>query len=281
MNSDWTCPSCHHRNAASMRFCPECGVAKPVAGGSTLGPLDQPARPGPNRWLWGVAVGLWVIGLAVLAVGGGIWLARPEQAEPAGPAAVAVAPVVETATPTALPAETPIPAPPSATPAPTEAPPTATPSPTARPPTATPRPAGGDTLRLPSPTPTETETPPPSPTSPPRPVAPPPTPVPLSGCPPGAQITSPRPGTVFQQRNNFILGVANIIRFHHWRIEYSTAPGGGWNFLLERDYPVENDKLVMIDASTVPRGPYGLRLTVVDETGNYPEPCEVWYVNGY
>jgi hypothetical protein len=75
--------------------------------------------------------------------------------------------------------------------------------------------------------------------------------------------------------------VANIVRFHHWRIEYSTTPGGGWNFLLERDYPVENDKLVMIDASTVPRGPYGLRLTVVDETGNYPEPCEVWYVNGY
>lgn len=127
--------------------------------------------------------------------------------------------------------------------------------------------AGGDTPLLPTPTPK------------PRPK---PTPIKGTTCPaPGAQISSPAPGTRFTQRNNFIIGTANIPRFHHWRIEYSTDPNGGWNYLLERDYPVDNDKLVMIDASTVPNGPYGLRLTVVDETGNYPEPCEVWFVNGY
>jgi hypothetical protein len=95
------------------------------------------------------------------------------------------------------------------------------------------------------------------------------------------QITSPAPGSTFTQRTNYIVGLANIPRFHHWRIEYSTDPNGSWNYLMERDYPVDNDKLIMLDASTVPRGPYGLRLTVVDETGNYPEPCEVWYTNGY
>jgi hypothetical protein len=64
-------------------------------------------------------------------------------------------------------------------------------------------------------------------------------------------------------------------------MEYSTVNDGHtWNHLLERDYPVENDKLMMLDTSTVPRGAYGLRLTVVDVTGNYPEPCEVWFING-
>lgn len=112
--------------------------------------------------------------------------------------------------------------------------------------------------------------------------APKPTPVAPSNCPnPGVQITSPQPGAVFTDRDNFIIGTANINRFHHWRLEYSTTPGGGWNYLFERDYPVDNDKLMMLDASTVPNGPYGLRLTVVDETGNYPQPCEVWYTNSY
>jgi Tol biopolymer transport system component len=113
-------------------------------------------------------------------------------------------------------------------------------------------------------------------------IAPKPTPAAPANCPnPGAQITTPVSGAVFTERYNYILGTANINRFHHWRIEYSTTPGGGWNYLLERDYPVDNDKLIMLDASTVPNGPYGLRLTVVDETGNYPPPCEVWYTNSY
>jgi hypothetical protein len=121
----------------------------------------------------------------------------------------------------------------------------------------------------------------PTPTPPPTPKPVVAAPKPVSNCPPGAQITSPAPGDRFTQRYNYILGIANIPQFHHWRMEYSTSPGGGWNYLLERDYPVDNDKLIMLDARTVPRGPYGLRLTVVDVTGNYPEPCEVWFVNAY
>lgn len=122
-----------------------------------------------------------------------------------------------------------------------------------------------------------------APTPTPEPVAVAPKPAAPANCPnPGVQITSPPEGTVFQQRRVFIIGNANIHNFHHWRIEYSTVKDGHtWNYLLERDYPVENDKLIMLDTSTVPRGPYGLRLTVVDVTGNYPEPCEVWFTNGY
>jgi hypothetical protein len=129
--------------------------------------------------------------------------------------------------------------------------------------------------KLPSPTPTSSPTP--------KPIAAAPKPAAPANCPnPGVQITSPAEGSVFHERYVFIIGTANISRFHHWRMEYSTVNDGHtWNHLLERDYPVDNDKLMRLDTSTVPRGPYGLRLTVVDETGNYPEPCEVWFTNGY
>lgn len=133
-------------------------------------------------------------------------------------------------------------------------------------------PSGSDTTPLAIPTPT------PKPIA----VAPTSTPVTAPTCnTPGAQITSPAPGARLTERYNYIIGTANINRFHHWKIEYSTNPNGGWMYLLERDYPINNDKLMMLDASTVPRGPYGLRLTVVDETGNYPQPCEVWFTNSY
>ncbi len=97
----------------------------------------------------------------------------------------------------------------------------------------------------------------------------------------GVQITSPRAGTHFTSRYNYIVGTANINRFKYWKLEYSTNPNGGWQYLFEQSYPVDGGQLMMLDASTVPRGPYGLRLTVVDETGNYPEPCVVWFTNNY
>lgn len=277
MVNQWTCPQCGQTNPAEMRFCPHCGAANPAE----APPTGQAASTN-RRGLWTAAIGLWVVGLAVLAVGGGIWLARRGQPAQAEPDVAAAIPSPETPTP-ALPTASP-----TATTPPTATPPPATPTvmPTEPPdPTATPSRAGaGDTLSFDTATPTPTTTPTVTSTPTPRPVAvlPSPTPAPIVDCPPGVQITSPAPGAVFNQRNNFIVGTADIVQFHHWRIEYSTSPGGGgWNYLLERDYPVQNDKLVMIDAKTIPRGPYGLRLTVVDATGNYPEPCEVWFVNGY
>jgi hypothetical protein len=122
------------------------------------------------------------------------------------------------------------------------------------------------------------------PTPTPQPAAPAPKPTPTAppNCPnPGVLIASPQQGASFTERYTSIMGTANINSFHHWRMEFSTAPGGSWNFLFEHDYPVNNAELMMLDASTVPQGPYGLRLTVVDQSGNYPEPCEVWYTNSY
>lgn len=131
--------------------------------------------------------------------------------------------------------------------------------------------------------PTPTPSPTPEPTATPTRVYIAPTATPVPPCPnPGVQINSPAPGTVFENRYIFIVGNANIANFHHYRIEYSMSKDGhSWSYLFENDYPVDNGKLMRLDTSTVPNGPYGIRLTVVDNTGNYPEPCEVWFYNGF
>jgi SH3-like domain-containing protein len=97
-------------------------------------------------------------------------------------------------------------------------------------------------------------------------------------CHPNAQITSPAPGSMFTSRVVTIRGYANVPNFDHYKIEYSTDPNNdAWNYLLEEKTPVENGALMLLETSTVPYGPYGVRLTVVDVSGNYPEPCIVWF----
>ncbi|MCB0163075.1 MAG: SH3 domain-containing protein [Anaerolineae bacterium] len=99
-----------------------------------------------------------------------------------------------------------------------------------------------------------------------------------SDCHPNAQITSPAPGLPFSSRVVAISGFANVPNFKSYKIEYSTDPHSGvWNYLFEQDTPVENGVLMHLETSTVPPGPYGVRLTVVDKSGNYPEPCIRWF----
>jgi hypothetical protein len=100
-------------------------------------------------------------------------------------------------------------------------------------------------------------------------------------CPnPGAQIVSPEPGTQFFSNLVLIKGSASIPDFSHYKIEYATDPNvNNWTYLFEKDTPVENDTLLELNTTTVPSGPYGVRLSVIDHTGNYPEPCIVWYEN--
>ena len=38
---------------------------------------------------------------------------------------------------------------------------------------------------------------------------------------------------------------------------------------------VQDGLLIEFNTRTVPRGEYQLRLTAVDRTGNYPEPCVI------
>lgn len=148
-------------------------------------------------------------------------------------------------------------------PAPTNIIPPATPTPSPAQPSPTP-------TRPPRPTPTLAETPSPSPT--PTPPLPPPT------CPnPQVQITAPGSGAHLEGVVE-IWGTADIDQFQYYKVEYGvgeTPPG--WVVIDDLKYePVSEGVLVVWNTAGFTPGTYTLRLTVVDITGNYPEPrCKV------
>ncbi|MFQ6001919.1 MAG: hypothetical protein ACE5LG_09685 [Anaerolineae bacterium] len=141
------------------------------------------------------------------------------------------------------------------TPSPALSPLPVTPTPTLERPT---RPAVVIPTTLPSPSPTQ--------------------PPPASACPnPKARITSPAMGAKVEGRVE-IWGTADIDQFQYYKVEYGvgeTPPG--WVVIDELKYePVSEGVLVVWNTAGLTPGTYTLRLTVVDITGNYPEPrCRV------
>ncbi|MCC6165832.1 MAG: DUF2975 domain-containing protein [Caldilineaceae bacterium] len=87
-----------------------------------------------------------------------------------------------------------------------------------------------------------------------------------------------RPG-----QNEVVRGVVNIIgratheSFQYYKIEY--APGanasGGFVYLTGGNNPVENGVLASVDTTALGNGEWTLQLVVVDQTGNWPPPCQV------
>lgn len=141
-----------------------------------------------------------------------------------------------------------------------------TPSPSPVPPTIAPTPT--PTRVRPTPRPQEpTETPAPTAT----PV--PPTPI----CPsPGVQITSPGLDTILNGPVQ-ILGTANIPNFQYYKVEVGSGENPtSWSMFSDiHKSSIAGGLLDIWDPSAYPSGVYKLRLTVVDNTGNYPTPCEV------
>jgi hypothetical protein len=141
-----------------------------------------------------------------------------------------------------------------------------TPSPSPVPPTITPTPTS--TRVRPTPRPQEpTETPMPTTT----PV--PPTPI----CPnPGVQITSPGMDAILNGPVQ-ILGTANIPNFQYYKVEVGSGENPtSWSIFSNiHKSPIAGGLLDIWDPSAYSPGVYKLRLTVVDNTGNYPLPCEV------
>jgi hypothetical protein len=143
-------------------------------------------------------------------------------------------------------------------------------------PTFTPAPATPTRRTTPTPTrlsvtPTAILTPtipPPPPTSPPP--APPPCPNVL------ACIAAPGEGAKLAGVVE-IRGTANIEDFHFFKVEYGAGQAPTtWNVIGALQYePVENSTLLTFDTAALADGPYVIRLTVVDSTGNFPKPSQV------
>lgn len=165
--------------------------------------------------------------------------------------------------------------------------PSFTPEPTVAPtPTETAGPLVEPTLTYTPPPPTITPTPKPTRTRRPRPSRPTPTPdtettptpvVHPPNCPnPGVRITAPGVNQVIQ--GNFaVRGVANIANFQYYKIEVGQGPNPQqWTVVGQLHYtPVTGGVLETFNSNAYPPGVYTLRLVVVDQTGNYPDPCPV------
>ncbi|HXF63297.1 MAG TPA: hypothetical protein VNK95_16840 [Caldilineaceae bacterium] len=85
-----------------------------------------------------------------------------------------------------------------------------------------------------------------------------------------------RPG-----QNEVVKGVVNIIgtatheNFQYYKIEYAPGGGGGFAYLAGGNSPVVSNVLASVDTTAWSNGPWTLQLVVVDQTGNWPPPCQV------
>lgn len=146
------------------------------------------------------------------------------------------------------------------TPAVAEEPVTAPPTPTD---TATP-----EVVEPPTPTPTDTpeETPTPEP---PVVVAP--------ACPDARSVISAPGVNAVVAGNVAVTGRATHEVFEYYKLEY--APGAdaadGFFYFGGANSQVEGGQLGVFSSSAVANGVYTIRLTVVDQTGNFPPPCQV------
>jgi murein DD-endopeptidase MepM/ murein hydrolase activator NlpD len=89
-------------------------------------------------------------------------------------------------------------------------------------------------------------------------------------------ITTPRPGTIL--RGTFaVYGTATHPNFQFYRLQISGSGTDPADFATLNVYqqPVSDGELGTVNTGAFAPGDYWLRLTVVDNTGNYPPECTV------
>ena len=101
----------------------------------------------------------------------------------------------------------------------------------------------------------------------------------MAACPnPNVRITFPGTNQVVQG-NVPVRGTANVPNFQYYKVE--VGPGSNprdnqWTVVGNlHQSPVSGGVLETFNSGAYPAGTYTLRLVVVDQTGNYPEPCRV------
>jgi hypothetical protein len=98
-------------------------------------------------------------------------------------------------------------------------------------------------------------------------------------CPdPRAVLLQPGSNQVVSGQVN-IVGTATHQAFQYYKVE--SAPGAnasnGFSYLGGGNTAVENGILAALDTNALGNGPWTLRLIVVDQTGNFPPPCQVTF----
>lgn len=72
-----------------------------------------------------------------------------------------------------------------------------------------------------------------------------------------------------------IIGTATHEKFNFYKIEYAPAGTQSFSYLGGGDSPVINGGLYSFSSTALGNGAWTLRLVVVDQTGNFPPPCQV------
>ena len=73
-----------------------------------------------------------------------------------------------------------------------------------------------------------------------------------------------------------VTGTANIDNFQFYKLEWSWEGNSGvWNWFAGGESPVSGGYLGSFKPAGLPAGAYTIRLVVVDNTGNFPSPCNV------
>jgi hypothetical protein len=120
----------------------------------------------------------------------------------------------------------------------------------------------------------------PTPTAPSAPVLPTPVPTPApvvsaAACADGrVLITSPGNGEVVSGMVA-VAGTATHEQFQYYKVEYAPAGSESFNYLEGGNSPVVNGALITFNTAILANGTWTLRLIVVDQTGNFPPPCQV------
>jgi LysM repeat protein len=106
-----------------------------------------------------------------------------------------------------------------------------------------------------------------------------PTPTPqIAVCLPKANITYPTVNaTLDGWGTTFIKGTAAIDNFWFYKLEFGSGQlTAEWSVIEGLYYqPVVNGIIGFWNTGALPEGVYTLRLVVVDNTGNFPQPCQV------
>ncbi len=107
-----------------------------------------------------------------------------------------------------------------------------------------------------------------------------PTPSPLqpAACDPSVSITFPRQNEVLNGLGtHFVTGTASIDDFQFYKLEFGFGPAPIKFFSIDevQRTPVVNGILGSWNTGALPEGTYTLRLTVVDNRGQFPPPCDV------
>ena len=72
-----------------------------------------------------------------------------------------------------------------------------------------------------------------------------------------------------------VRGAAATDNFEYYKFEFRLPGSPDWSFITRFDNSVSDGVLGSWNSDTVQPGEYEFRLVVVDQTGNFPEPCTI------